>query len=72
MHRLDFFVVLNRPWQLIKTLKTKLWLRRLTQLTVGAWWIDMSHLARVFPWDFAFIFNLLMYKEAVTWEFTCS
>ena len=29
-------------------------------------WIDMSHLARVFSCNFAFIFNLQMYKEAVT------
>ena len=35
MRRLNFFVGSNRPWQLIKTLKTKLWLRRLTQLTVS-------------------------------------
>ena len=48
MHRLDFFVALNWPWQLIKIIKTKLWLRRLTQLTVGTWWIDMSHLERTF------------------------
>ena len=40
MRRLNFFVGSNRPWQLIKILKTKLWLRRLTQLTVskyGTW-----------------------------------
>ena len=35
MHRLDFFVYLNRPQQSIKTLKTKVWLRRLIQLTLG-------------------------------------
>ena len=29
-------------------------------------WIDMSLLARVFSCNFAFIFNLQMYKEAVT------
>ena len=40
MRRLDFFVGSNRPWPLIKISKTKLWLRRLTQLTVskyGTW-----------------------------------
>ena len=42
-----YFIALNRSWQLIKTLKTKLWLRRLTQVTVGTWWIDIFHLARV-------------------------
>ena len=72
MYRLKFFVALNWPWQLIKTLKTKLWLRRLVQLTVGRWWIVMSHLARVFPCDFAFIFKLYMYKEAITGGFICS
>ena len=35
MPRLNFFVVSKRPWQLIKTLKTKLCLPRLTQLTVS-------------------------------------
>ena len=35
MHRLYFFVALNQPWQLIKTLKRKSWLQRLTQLTAG-------------------------------------
>ena len=64
--RLNFFVPLNRPEQLLKTLKTKLWLRRMTQLTVGTWWIDMSHLARVFSYNFAIIFNIWMYKEAIT------
>ena len=72
MRRLYFFVALNRPWQLIKTLKTKFWLQKLTQLTLGIWWIDMSHLASVFPCNFAFIFKLQMYKEAITGEFICS
>ena len=40
MRRLDFFVALNEPWQLIKTLKTKLWIRRLTQLTAGRYMVD--------------------------------
>ena len=57
MHRLDFFVALNRPWQLIKTSKTKLWPWRLTQLTVGTWWIDMSHLERVLSCNFGFIYT---------------
>ena len=39
MRRLYFFVALNRPWQLIKAFKTKFWLWRSTQLTVGTWWI---------------------------------
>ena len=53
MHRLDFFVALNRPWRLIKTIKAKRWLQRLTQFTVGTWWIDMSHLERVISYNFA-------------------
>ena len=72
MHRLDFFVALNRPWQLIKTLKTKLWLGRLAQLTVGTWWIDMSHLERVFSCNFGFILHLKIYKEAITGKFACN
>ena len=28
--------------------KNKLWLWRLTELTVGTWWIEMSHLASAF------------------------
>ena len=31
----QFLVGWNQPWQLIKALKTKLWLRRLTQFTVN-------------------------------------
>ena len=71
MHRLYFFVALNQPWQLIKTLKTKFWLWRLTQLTAGTWWINMLHLASVFSYNFTFMFNLQMYKEAITGEFIC-
>ena len=43
MLKLVFFVALNRPWQLIKTLKTKLCSRRLTQLTAGTPF-DETHL----------------------------
>ena len=60
MYGLDFFAASNRPWQLIKTFKTKLWLQRLTQLTVGKWSIDMSHFPRVFSCKFADLF--LTYK----------
>ena len=67
MRRLDFFVALNRPWQLIKTLKIKICLQRLTQLTEGTWQIEMSHLERVFSCSFAFIF-----KEVITGEFIFS
>ena len=57
MRRFNFFVGSNLPWELIKTLKTKLWLRRLTQLTVS-----MVHLFSVSK----------IYKEAITEEFICS
>ena len=46
MLKLVFFVALNRPWQLIKTLKTKLCSRILTQLTAGTPF-DETHLDTV-------------------------
>ena len=48
MLKLVFFVALNRPWQLIKTLKTKLCSRILTQLTAGTPF-DETHLDTVRP-----------------------
>ena len=51
MCRLDFFVALNRPWQLIKTFASEI------DTAYGTWWIDMSHLARVFSCNFAFTFG---------------
>ena len=48
MLKLVFFVALNRPWQLIKTVKTKLCSRILTQLTAGTPF-DETHLDTVRP-----------------------
>ena len=72
MRRLYFFIALNRPWQLIKILKTKFWLQRLTHLALGTWWIDMSHLSSVFSCNFAFIFDLSIFKEDIAGEFIYS
>ena len=57
MCRLDFFVALNRPWQLIKTFYTKLWLQKFVQLTVSTWWIGMSHFAKSFSLQFCTYFR---------------
>ena len=66
MCRLDFFFALNRPWQLIKTSKTKFLHERLKQLMIGihdGLNMYMSYRARVFSCNFAFISNLfLTYK----------
>ena len=61
MHRLDFFVALNQSWQLIKTLKIKLWLWRLTQIT------RLVHGGLTFSPR-----KSLVYKEAITEGFICS
>ena len=61
MRRLNFFVGSNRPWQPIKTLKTKIWLRRLTQLMVS-----MVH------GRYIHFFVCKMCKEAITGELVCS
>ena len=45
MRRLNLFVVLNQPWQLIKTLKIKLWVGRLTQLM-----LSMVHGRDIYFW----------------------
>ena len=65
MRRFYLFVTLNQPWQLIKTLKTKFWLRRLTQLTVGTWWIDISHLTSFF---FFSLLHLFLTEEAAIFK----
>ena len=62
-HYLDFFVALNQPWQLVKTLKTKLWLQRLSKLRVGAWWIDMYHLAMIIFSDIIFRFAVYCFNR---------
>ena len=49
-----------------RNIKTKLWLWGLPRFTVDKWWIDMSRLTRVFSCNFAFIFDLQKYKEAIT------
>ena len=67
-----FFCCFKSTMTIDQNNETKLWLRRLTQLAVGTWFIYMSHLARVFSCSFTFIFNLKMYKEAITEEFICS
>ena len=62
-HYLDFFVTLNQPWQLVKTLKTKLWLQRLPKLRVGTWWIDMYHLAMIIFSDIIFRFAVYCFNR---------
>ena len=67
MHRHDFFVALSRAWQLIKTLKSKT-LASEIDTDHGRYMIEWH----VFSCNFAFIFNLLMYKQVITGDFNCS